>query len=60
MVQKVNNVRWLRVIMEEGAILGKVVKKGLFERCDILIESWILRNQPYKCLKENITGNVNS
>lgn len=39
MVQKVNNVRWLRVIMEEGAILGKVVKKGLFERCDILIES---------------------
>ena len=39
MVQKVNNVRWLRVIMEEGVILGKVVKKDLFERCDILIES---------------------
>lgn len=44
--------------MEEEAILNKVTKKDLFERCGILIESWIIKNWPHKSLKENIAGNI--
>ena len=41
--------------MEEGATLGKTVKEGLFEICDILTESWI-RSQSCKCLKEDVNN----
>lgn len=48
------------MVVEEEVILDKVVKKVLFERCDILIESRTIRNQPHKHLKENNTGNISN
>lgn len=44
--------------MEEEAILNKVTKKDLFERCGILIESWIIKNWPHKSLKENLQATL--
>lgn len=48
------------MVVEEEVILDKVVKKVLFERCDILIESRIIRNQPHKHCKENNIGKISN